>query len=102
MTALGTREAALTLATLPSATRPVNAHRLRHELIALADVYQRLVAIEVELRRLGMAASAHSVRVDARIVASDVCWRAADLGYGVVTVAPAAERAASECASGQG
>lgn len=100
MTALVRREPARTLARLPSVTRQVDAHCLRNEVIALADVHRRLVAIEAELGRLGMAISAHSVRVDARIVAGEVGWRAADLGYGSVTAAHAAERAARERASG--
>jgi hypothetical protein len=76
--------------------RQADAHRLRCEIVEQADKHARLVAIALELRALGHAFAAQRVTQDSRLVAGFVGNRAFLLGYGVVTVACAAERAARE------
>jgi hypothetical protein len=91
-----THEAAWALARVQSVTPSTVAEHLRDEVIAFGDVHARLLAIEAELRRLGFAISAHSVRRDAKIVAGAVGWRASWLRYGFVSVAVAMEHAARD------
>jgi hypothetical protein len=85
-----------TLAALPRVQQQAEAHRYREEIVEMARAHQRLVAMAVELRGLGCAYSAHMVTQDARFFAGFVGKRAWNLGYGIVTVCRAAERAADE------
>jgi hypothetical protein len=100
VTASVTSEPEWALARISGVTRSIAGEHLRDEVIAFGDAHTRLLAIEAELRRLGFAISAHSVRRDARTVAGAVGWRALWLGYGLVTVARAIDRATHERAPG--